>query len=225
MILALFLSLVVQLKTPTAPAPDFPIEGSKVIRVTKIPADQTPTKFVVDSVKDLEKIVAAKQRETELRKFVSTILDLDRLGQQAMITHWDTLGKTAKGRKQREQYMSLFKKLVEENYMEQARKYIGGSYVMTLTGEQKDAEGNQAVNGRIKKTDVDVLVEFDLLPEKNSYRIVDIKLDETSLEATYRSSFNRIIKKKGGLDLGFPELLSTMNKRLAELKKGKATQF
>ena len=109
--------------------------------------------------------------------------------------------------------------------MEQARKYIGGNYILVVTDEVKKDSEMKIVNGRIKKTDVDLLIEFDLVAPKSGYKIADIKLDETSLEATYRSSFNRIIKKKGGLDLGFPELLATMNKRLAELKNGKATQL
>lgn len=219
---------------PTTVGTGISVPGSKVVRLVKPAEKASGTLFVVDSVIELERIVdglrksegaAKKEREKELRRVLSAKLDLGRLGQRAMITHWETLGKTSKGRAQRDRYMKLFRDLLEENYIEQARKYIGGDYEMTLTGEQKEGDSMTIVNGRIKKPDVDVLVEFDVFKDRGVWRIADIKLDATSLEATYRSSFNRIIKKKGNLDLGFQELLSTMDKRLAELRKGKATRF
>ena len=37
--------------------------------------------------------------------------------------------------------------------------------------------------------------------------------------------FNRIIKKHGGIQKGFPELMKVMEKRLGELKNGKATKL
>lgn len=211
-----------------------PVEGSKVLRTVKPVVPGSATEFLISSVKDLEKIVdgmdalkgaALKEREAKLRKVVSHLLDVTRLGQRAMITHWEKLGATAKGKKQREKYMGLFRQLVEENYMEQARKYIGGNYTIILTEESSGVEGATLVNGRIKKPDVDVIVEFLTYRNDSRWHVGDVKLDSTSLEGTYRSSFNRIIKKKGGLDSGFPELLATMQKRLAELKKGKAAQL
>jgi ABC-type transporter MlaC component len=156
-----------------------------------------------------------------MRGVVSGVLDLQTLGQGAMVTHWNALGKTPKLKKMRDKYMSLFQQLIEENYMEQARKYIGGKYQITFTSEDTQSK-KPMVKAKIKKTDVDVLVEFDVLKQKDVWKVQDIRLDTTSLEATYRSSFNRLIKKKGGLDSGFPELLKSMEKRLAELRSGKA---
>lgn len=210
------------------------VPGSDILKTIYKIDTGTASDFVVAAVRDLEKVVKEikklkgaeeRKKEDSLRKMVSALLDLNHLGQRAMATHWDELGKTGKGRSYREQYMNLFRSLVEENYMEQARKYIGGNYVLTLTEESQAGDGSATVKGRIKKPDLDVIVEFELLKVKDAWRIVDIKLDATSLEGTYRSSFNRIIKKKGGLDTGFPELLSTMRKRLAELKQGGATRL
>ena len=70
-----------------------------------------------------------------------------------------------------------------------------------------------------------MLVEFRLRKIGEQFRIVDIKLDETSLESTYRSSFNRIIRKEGSLENGFPELIRVMEKRLKELRAGSATRL
>jgi ABC-type transporter MlaC component len=212
-----------------------PIEGSQMLWTSIEILPNSGVDFVVRSIKDLEKVVEvinsakgaeSKAAENKLRQMVSGILDLDHLGQRAMITHWQALEKTASGRKQREEYMKLFKSLIEENYMEQARKYIGSNYKLTLTGnDPAPKSGITLVTGRIKKTDVDVIVEFDVKKVGEVLKIADLRLDATSLESTYRSSFNRIIRRNGGLEKGFPELLTSMRKRLTDLQKGSATRL
>ncbi len=222
------------INTPSISTTVKPVAGSKRLESTFDIVAGSASDFIVHSIKDLERIVegmdqtkgkAKKERESRLRALVSNMLDLNRLGQRALVTHWETLGKSKSGINQRDQYVGLFRDLVEENYMEQARKYIGGNYVLTLTSEEKSEGAGTLVYGRIKKPDVDVIVEFNMIQNGNQWKVTDIKLDATSLEATYRSSFNRIIRKKGGLEAGFPELIKTMKKRLAELKSGKSTSL
>lgn len=207
------------------------VEGSKILSTTYKIQSGSASAFLVDGVSRLEKVVegidqlkgeAAKKRDLEIKSLVSGILDLDVLGQKALITHWEALGKTKKGRDERDRYMKLFRQLVEENYLEKARAYINGKYQIPLTSEVAGPKGT-IVTAKISKTDVDLLVEFRLVKQEAGWRVVDIKLDETSLEETYRGSFNRVIKKKGDLKVGMPELLSVMDKRLTELRKGRAT--
>jgi len=235
MIISLLLSLAVQstqssgnVLTKPSVAPATAVVGSGILFTEYSIGEGSPTSAIVKSVVKLEGIVnqlkgkkgaEKKSLENQMRLAVSSVLDLNHLGQRAMVTHWDSLGKTKKFKKMRENYMSLFRQLIEENYMEQARKYIGGNYRITFTSEDA-ASAKSLVKARIKKTDVDVLVEFDLVRDGKDWRVQDIRLDTTSLEATYRSSFNRLIKKKGGLEAGFPELLKSMEKRLAELRAG-----
>lgn len=205
-----------------------PVVGSKVLLTEFQITSGSSAAAITAAVIELETIVAKmknksgaekKALENQMRSVVSAILDLQHLGQRAMVTHWENLGKTAKLKKMRDNYMKLFRQLIEENYMEQARKYIGGNYQIIFTSQ--DEKGTKPmVKGRIKKTDVDVLVEFDVVKQGSAWKVQDIRLDTTSLEATYRSSFNRLIKRKGGLDAGFPELLKSMEKRLAELRSG-----
>jgi len=227
-------SQVIQSKPASESIQGQPVSGSAVLRTVMQINAGTSADFVVNTIRSAEKIVDGmealkgkplKDREAQLRKLITSSLDIPRLGERAMSAYWNKLGKTAKGKKQREKYMSLFRQLLEENYMEQARKYIGGKYTIVIHTEVPSKEGLVTLNGRIKKKDVDVIVEWDLVKEAALWKIVDVRLDSTSLEATYRSSFNRIIKKRGGLEVGFPELLQTMQKRLAELKNGKATKL
>ncbi len=211
-----------------------PVKGSRLLFTSfKTSSSNSATKFVINSVIDVEKIMegvsaqnsnAVKQKDPQLRKFISSVLDLESLGRGALATYWAELDKSASGKKQKERYLRLFKSLVEENYLEKIRLYVGGKYQIILTGE-KSGPQKTIVFATIKKKEADVMVEFHLKKKGENWSIVDTKLDETSLEEAYRGSFNRIIKKNGGIEKGLPELLKVMDKRLAELKQGKATKL
>ncbi|MDB5038047.1 MAG: hypothetical protein JWQ35_1575 [Bacteriovoracaceae bacterium] len=210
-----------------------PVKNSKMLFTVSPVVSGSFTSFLIQNIVALEKVMEGvnenneaeiRKRDPQLRKIVSSILDLEALGRAALITHWDALGKTPAGKKQRDRYMKLFHELVEENYMEKIRVYIGGNYKITFMGESQTKKGTVA-EAKIKKKDADLMVDFLAVKRDGAWHMIDTKLDDTSLEETYRGSFNRIIKKHGGLKNGFPELLKVMEKRLAELKKGKATKL
>lgn len=205
-----------------------PVPGSNILSLGYEMKEGSATDFLITQIKKLEKTVNSNSRDQDkkIRTLVSSVLDLDRLGRRALIAHWSELGKSAEGKQKRARYLELFKDLVEENYLEKARQYVSGKYQIPLTEEVNFEDSDiSIVKGKILKTDVDLLVEFKIQKQASGYKVIDVRLDETSLESTYRGSFNRIIRKKGGLNEGFPELLRVMNKRLAELKKGSATRL
>lgn len=210
-----------------------PVQGSEVLKSTYEIKEGSASAFLAKRFIELEKTVKAfddtspeqeVENNSKLRKIVSSSLDLDRLAERALISYWDEVGESKALADRRDEYTKLFKELVEENYLEKAKTYISRKYQIPLTDESKRRKYS-IVTGKIKKPDVDLIVEFKLLQSDGAYRVVDVKLDETSLEASYRSSFNRIIRKQGGIEEGFPELLRVMEKRLAELKKGEATRL
>lgn len=211
-----------------------PIAGSAILSSTFEVKPGTGASFLVEKLVQLEKLVgkdfdslkgkelAAKNEE--IRKLVGQVLDLDRLAKRALIAYWDKLGEMKNADVKKKEYLSLFKRLVEENYLEKAKGYVSGKYKIPLIGESKKAS-YEIVEGKIEQTDVDLLVQFKILKENEKYKVVDVKLDETSLESTYRGSFNRIIRKEDGITKGFDELIRVMKKRLEELVKGNATRL
>src|SRR5690606_15094218 len=110
-----------------------------------------------------------------------------------LIVHWTDLGKTKKGQSQRSRYQNLFRNLVEENYIQKIRQYLGGDHHIHFVSEKANGD-KVTVYARILKTDVDVHVEFETVKSKGGWRVVDVRLDDISLQETYRSSFNRIIR-------------------------------
>jgi ABC-type transporter MlaC component len=215
-----------------------PVPGSAILSTAYVVKPDSASAFLTQEIVRLEKMLSGesssklKAQEAKVRALISSTLDLERLAERSLAGHWVELGKSAQGRQRREKYRKLFRQLVEENYIEKARTYVTGKYQIPLLSES--VQGDRVIIlGEIKKTDVNLRVEFHLMASGakgdklsgKGFRVVDVKLDETSLEATYRSSFNRIIRKQGGLAAGFPELLNVMERRLTELKKGVATRL
>lgn len=209
-----------------------PIAGSEILRTAYEVQTGSATAFLVKEISRLEKVVQGTKKKNiskenkQIREIVSGVLDLDHLGQRALVSHWEELAKTSKGLQMRDRYLKLFRELVEENYLEKAKKYVSGNYHIPFL--QEEHKGNKTrVLSRIKRKDVDLILEFFLSKkDEKVWRVTDIRLDETSLEGTYRSNFNRVIRKQGGLESGFPELLRVMDKRLKELRaEGGATRL
>lgn len=207
-----------------------PVPGSQLLATAYSVTKGSATEKLSTSIIALEKAVegigpdskVSASQAKEVKRIVSGILDIESLGERSLVNYWAELGKTKKGLALRKKYVGLFRELVEENYLEKARKYIGGKYRIPLLEEKKGARG-PVIFGRIQKADVDVELEFRFQETKAGLKVADILLDQTSLEGTYRSSFNRIIRKHGGLDQGMPELLAVMERRLTDLKSGRAT--
>jgi ABC-type transporter MlaC component len=209
------------------------VKDSKMVYVQKKTVPGSGTEFVIKKILEVEKIMQGvpeknekemKKRDPEIRRLISSVLDLDSLGKAALITHWANISKLSSGKKDLDRYMKLFRDLVEENYLEKIRTYVGSKYRITFVSEEQAKKGT-LVQATIKKKDADLVVEFLLRKADSSWLVIDTRLDETSLEETYRGSFNRIIKKQGGIQKGFPELIKVMEKRLSELRKGKATKL
>lgn len=216
----------------SAKEPDVrPVASSKILYSAYPVETSSSSKFLVDRFSSLESKVQnyeklskdEKQKlDIEIRKVVSSALDLDTLGRRAMLAYWDEIAKLSQGQKKLNEYQKVFKELVEENYLEKARSYINKDHQIYLIEEDEKSKF-VLIKGHLKKADADVLLEFKM--QKNPPAILDIKLDDTSLEGTYRSSFNRIIRGKDKLEDGFQELMRVMNARLDELKKDGATRL
>lgn len=207
-----------------------PVGSSEILLARYEWKEDSASEFLSQRLLELEELIKeledaeVKEFDQVLRESVSKTLDLQSLGKRAMLRYWDELGKTEVGQRQRKQYLKLFKQLVEESYLEQARRFSEGDHQIELEEEASRGEF-QIVKGSIERPDVDVIVEFQLKQNSDEWKVQDIRLDSTSLEATYRSSFSRIIRRKGGLEEGFPHLISVMERRLHDLRVGEATRL
>lgn len=213
-----------------------PIEGSQIFKRSFEFKDQSATAFVVDRLVSLEKQIrkegavteeALQKQDKQIREAVSAVLDLESIGRYALSMHWDAVAAQEGGKALLENYMKVFKNLVEENYLERAREYLSGNHEIRFSREFETEERDEkftVVEGSIKQPDIDLILQFYVQKEGDNYQVHDIRLDETSLRGTYRGSFNRTVGKRlraaqdkeQGRKEGVSELVDLMNSRLAE---------
>src|SRR5262245_61324873 len=82
-----------------------------------------------------QKVAPGSKEEKELTKQVTTsvrgFLDIDQLGKRAMVDQWAKLSKA-----QQEQFLTLLRELIEENYVKGLRSNL--DYTVVYTGESAD---------------------------------------------------------------------------------------
>jgi phospholipid transport system substrate-binding protein len=147
-----------------------------------------------------EKDLAAKVM-TSVRGF----LDIDQLGKRAMIDNWQKLSRA-----QQDQFLSLLRALIEDNYVRGLRANL--EYQVEYTGESADKEGNVIVatkiNTRRKGRPYTIAVDYVLVKDGDKLRAWDVKTDGVGLVENYRTMFDKIIDKDG-----FDGLIAKMKKK------------
>jgi phospholipid transport system substrate-binding protein len=147
-----------------------------------------------------EKDLAAKVM-TSVRGF----LDIDQLGKRAMIDNWQKLSRA-----QQDQFLSLLRALIEDNYVRGLRANL--DYQVEYTGESADKEGNVIVatkiNTRRKGRPYTIAVDYVLVKDGDKLRAWDVKTDGVGLVENYRTMFDKIIDKDG-----FDGLIAKMKKK------------
>jgi phospholipid transport system substrate-binding protein len=159
-----------------------------------------------------QKVAPGSKEEKDLAKQVTTsvrnFIDIDQLGKRAMVDQWAKLSKA-----QQEQFLTLLRELIEENYVRGLRANL--DYTVTYTGEATDKDGNIVVSTKIdtqrKGRPYSVVVEYVLVKEGDKLRAFDIKTDGVGLVENYRTTFNKIVAKDG-----FDGLIAKMKKKQAQ---------
>jgi phospholipid transport system substrate-binding protein len=158
-----------------------------------------------------QKVPAGSPEEKELAKKVAAsvrnFLDIDQLGKRAMVDQWAKLSKA-----QQEQFLTLLRELIEENYVRGLRANL--EYTVVYSGEAADKDGNIVVSTKINTTrkgrPYSIAVDYVLVKDGDKLRAFDIKTDGVGLVENYRTTFNKIIDKDG-----FDGLIGKMKKKQA----------
>jgi phospholipid transport system substrate-binding protein len=152
-----------------------------------------------------------ESQRAEVRKVVGGFLDYGELAHRALAKHWDGLTP-----KQREEFVSTLRDLVERSYLKQLHGSGGGGPAnYTIKYEKEEKNGNEAaVNATLNTVSrgkkVNVALEYKML-WKDRWVVYDVLTDDQSMLENYRAEFNKIINKEG-----FDALLRRMKKKLEE---------
>jgi phospholipid transport system substrate-binding protein len=151
----------------------------------------------------------ADAKRKEMRKIISSFLDLEELGRRSLARHWEGLTP-----KQRSEFVSTLRELIERSYIKQV--HGAPNYNLVFHNETiKDGEADvtATLHATSKGKKVEVAMEYKLLHKDGRWLVYDVITDEQSMLENYRAEFNRIISKES-----FDALLKRMKKKLRESK-------
>jgi phospholipid transport system substrate-binding protein len=158
------------------------------------------------------KTEAGSKQEADLldraTRSLQGFLDVDELGRLALKDHWDKLPA-----KQRQEYTTLLRKLIETNYVKGLRANL--DYAVRYLGEKKRGSFllvQTAIDSQRKGRPYTIEVDYLLRNVDGGWRTFDVITDGVGLVENYRAMFNNIIGKSG-----FDGLLGRMRKKLASL--------
>jgi phospholipid transport system substrate-binding protein len=187
-------------RSTSAAAPDGP--GTKAVRQ----ANDTISGLLKEKAapgSEAEKKLAAKVT-TSVRDF----LDVDLLGQRALVDHW----KDIPAAKQKE-LLDTLRALIEDNYVKGLRANL--EYTVDYTGETADKDGGALVatiiNTKRHGRPYQIHVDYVLVNQGGKLKCYDVKTDGVGLVENYRAQFNKIIAKDG-----VDGLIAKMKKKRAE---------
>lgn len=203
------------------------------VSASQAPAKKPSMKEVtpIEAIKDLDRQVdlyrvgknltaADHEFNRELkRQILRGIFDLRELARLALDQHWVQL-TVAK----RDEFVELLTNLLEtrsvtakENAVERGEEK---SYIINYRGQdylnplKSDALAKTTI--RLKNKGLKIALNYKLKKNSPDWKIYDVIMDDASLVANYRHSFDSIIKKNG-----YPELIQRMKKKLEEFRSKK----
>ncbi len=160
---------------------------------------------------------ASRARDEAVSRHIQDSFDFGALARDALgATEWDKRTDT-----ERTEFRDLLEKLVKESYRKSLQQTLG--YTMTIKG-QSEAGGRIKVstvveqNCEAKKCTTKkppTAIEYVLVAEGATFKIVDVIIEKSSLVQNYNSQFRRTIRTDG-----FPKLLERMKRKLAKTGGG-----
>lgn len=136
----------------------------------------------------------ALERQAAVREAVIELFDFAEISRHALARHWRALTEP-----EREEFVGLFRALLDRTYLPQIKLYQGER--IQFVGESVD--GNfAAVQARVAvRRGLEAAVLFRLHRTGGRWLIYDVSVEGISLVANYRAQFEQIIQRAsyGGL--------------------------
>lgn len=175
-----------------------------------VPTEQL--KSAIDAVLKVLENPALKgaARHAERRVAISMVadraFDFDEVARRVLTRHWRGLTPA-----QREEFVALFKDLLEHTYISTLDLY--SSEQIVYTGELSDGDYATVRTKIITKRGTEIPVDYRMLRRGDRWLIYDASVENVSYVDNYRSQFNQIIAQSS-----YAGLVDRMKAKLAELK-------
>jgi phospholipid transport system substrate-binding protein len=146
----------------------------KILSVVKDPGLKSPSK--------------AQERRRLIRKAADERFDWEEMARRSLGRYW-----TQRTTDEKEEFVSLYSKLVERTYMSQVENYSGES----VRYGKETIDGDYAVVAVdiLTRKNKDISVDYRLQKEGDQWLIYDVSIEGVSLVNNYRTQFNSIIQQ------------------------------
>ncbi len=157
------------------------------------PTDQV--KSTVDQILSLlrDESLSVPGKREERRKRIMEIVhqrfDFYEMSQRSLAKHWKKISE-----KDKERFVSLFTRLLENTYIGKVENYSGEEIVF----QKELVKKNKAiVNSAFIKNDIETPILYRLKKKKQQWMVYDVVIEGVSLVRNYRTQFDQIMNKEG----------------------------
>lgn len=159
--------------------------------------------LVTDKASDM----AAKRERFDV--LLTDTFDMEGIGRFLLGRYWRLATP-----EEREAYLKAFKESIVYTYTARFDDYAGQK--LAVDGSREDGQF-VLVNSRIvdSKGGSDVRVEWRLIRQGDSYKVVDVVIEGVSMSVTQRQEYASVIQSNGG---EVKALIKALNDRMARLK-------
>jgi phospholipid transport system substrate-binding protein len=161
-------------------------------------------------LKDAESL-GYQGRRAKLGPVIDEAFDVPFMAEKALGAHWKALDEA-----QRAQWITTFRNLMHANWAARFDRYTGQEF--KRVGQEPSASGTLMVRTVVTSPgDEDVELSYRLRGTPAGPRIIDVYLKGTVSElALRRSEYSSVFEREG-----FPALLATVDRKIADLTAGK----
>lgn len=162
---------------------------------------ETPTVEAVGPKAQVEQTVNAildilrcdEAEDSAQRQHISTLIrnkfNFKVMSQGALGRNWQVVSD-----EERQQFVELFSRLLEETYLGRIRAYTDQE---VSYGEETIRKGRAVVETFIHNGGVEIPITYKLTPQGHDWLVYDVVIEKVSLIRNYRSSYKNILRSKG----------------------------
>jgi phospholipid transport system substrate-binding protein len=151
---------------------------------------------------------AGGARDRKISAVLEKMIDFDELARRSLGNHWGELSDV-----QQKEFSSVLKQLVQRNYERNIKSIL--DYKVEYLGQEPESDPNVVVHTRASsktnQREEPITIDYRMAPAGDSWRVIDIVTEGSSLVSNYKNQFHRIITKDG-----YDALLRKMKDKLAK---------
>ena len=134
------------------------------------------------------------ERERMIMEAVDRVFSWEEFSKRALARNWNK-----RSIKEKKEFVSLFRQLIIDTYMEKTYQYSGES--ITYLDEKIEGEYGKVASVFNTSKGTQIPVEYRVMKKGDSWRVYDLYIEGVSLVGNYRSQFNSIISSSSYEDL------------------------